>query len=79
MIHKRQFIIAACVLVIGIFFVYGLNLMRGRMVVVEERFKHIPMVIGDWQGEERHFDQSIYDELRADENLYRIYTNANGD
>jgi len=76
---KKQFSIAIIVLVTGIVLVHGLSLIRGEMVVVERNFKNLPFTIGDWTGDERTFDQSIYDELRADENLYRIYRNSNGD
>jgi len=78
-IHKKQFIVAVILLSIGIFLVHGLSVVRGTMKVVDTRFKNIPHAIGDWKGEDKVFADSIYDELRADENFYRVYTNEKGE
>ena len=78
-ISKRQFTVAVMVLILGIGLVHGLRLVRGRMQVVERNFHKLPRRIGDWKGEDRVFDDAVYDELRADENFFRIYTNSEGD
>lgn len=66
------------VLVVLIVVMYGFGSFRGEVVVVEHGFKNIPYIIGEWQGEDYSFDESIYKELRADENFSRMYTRADG-
>lgn len=79
MLTKKQFLLVVIVLVCGIVMVHGLSYLRGEMVVIDATFKNIPHRIGDWVGEDHRFDDSIYEELRADENLFRLYKNSQGD
>lgn len=70
----KGFLIVVVILMCAIGLFYGYRQWRGQMVVTEKNFKDLPMQIGQWQGEERPFSDEIYDELRADENLSRVYT-----
>jgi EpsI family protein len=78
-IDTKQFIVALLIFLLGFFVVSGLSMVRGTVKVVEANFKNLPHVIGDWTGVDYTFADEIYDELRADENFYRIYTNSRGD
>ena len=49
---------------------------RGVPAVVATNLENIPTHIGQYLGVEDHFDQSVYDELNADENIYRHYRTA---
>lgn len=51
---------------------------RGVPVVVKTNLENIPMQIGDYQGREDSFPQSVYDELQADLHVYRQYAAPDG-
>ncbi len=73
-LYKLTFII----LIVAIAAAYGLRFIRGEVAVVEKNFNKLPLIIGEWKGVDNDFAKEIYDVLRADENVSRIYTRADG-
>ena len=76
--QQKLFIISVIVLIIAIGCAHGLRLIRGEVDVVEKNFNKMPYTIGAWKGEDNDFAQEIYNVLRADDNLSRIYTRDDG-
>ena len=76
--QQKLYIITIIVLIVAIGFTHGWRLIRGEVVVVEKNFNKMPYTIGEWHGEDNDFAQEIYNVLRADENLSRIYTRPDG-
>ncbi len=76
--NDKKFILTIIILICATSILYGIRYFRGEVVLVEKKFYTLPHTIGEWHGVDKEFDESIYNELRADENLYRIYTHTNG-
>lgn len=50
--------------------------LRGEAVVTEKRLNRLPQTIDKWTGEDRQFEDSIYEVLDTDDNLFRYYNSA---
>ena len=73
-----KFFAAILLLIIGIVFISFFSYFRPVVEVVDNGFYKIPHKIGEWIGDDHTFSQEVYDELRADENFYRIYKRSDG-
>jgi EpsI family protein len=50
-----------------------------RLALREDTLSRFPLVLEEWSGLDRSFDEVVYEELAADETLARRYENARGD
>lgn len=75
--NTRYFIATAIILILTAAAVLAVG-RRGVPVVVKTNLENIPMQIGDYQGREDSFPQSVYDELQADLHVYRQYAAPDG-
>lgn len=51
---------------------------RGEPTVVETNLENIPLTIGGYFGVEDYFPDSVYEELNADQHVYRHYRSSDG-
>jgi len=73
----KYFIATAIILTLTAVAIFTIG-RRGVPVVVKTNLENIPMQIGDYQGREDSFPQSVYDELQADLHVYRQYEAVDG-
>ena len=72
---KPSVIVSICLLgfsAMAIFYLSG----RPEMVVSEKRLTGMPMEFGNLKASTLHFDDSVYAELNADENVFRQFQGA---
>ncbi len=78
MAASKTSLVTACVLIVAAgAFAYFLRYSR----VMPDRgpdFSQIPLVLGQWEGEERRFGEITYDVLGADTTTYRVYFDPQG-
>jgi EpsI family protein len=74
---NRRFVVTVIVLLLGL---WGLFLFGFRPVaqVVSTNLERLPLIIDDYRGEEDAFSDAVYEELNADKNIYRHYTDSLG-
>ncbi len=75
--NKRIYILYS-ILFLSFVFMFKLTYGASKVEVVEKGFYKLPHSIGSWVGEDHTFSDEVYEELRADENLYRIYKRPDG-
>lgn len=74
---KKNYSIVIFLLSVALLFIIILSLPSPP--VKETRLKDFPMVIGQWQGEDKFIEDKIYKILHGSELLLRVYKNTKGD
>ena len=69
---QSPFYISTALLLITMAIAYTLVL-RPEMTVINKSLQKIPLEIDQWQGKDLRMDKSVYEELNADENVFRNY------
>ena len=74
---KKEYWLVLCL--IGLTTIYG-YLIRNQTIAATEEIDlaAIPVEVGDWVGEQFLFDNNVLDELKADQTLFRRYSNSQG-
>jgi len=75
--ERKTFLIAGLVLILSLI-VAGRIALRGVPVVLHTNLENLPMQIGEYQGKEDSFSKEVYDELKADQHVYRHYQTLQG-
>lgn len=74
----RSFYTTALILLTALLGVSMIN-SRGAPVVVETNLENLPRVISGYTGTDDQFPDSVYQELNADQHVYRHYQNMSGE
>ncbi|MBD3168163.1 MAG: EpsI family protein [candidate division Zixibacteria bacterium] len=74
---KSYWVLIAATIAVGIFTL----LLRYQTVTADKMadFSDMPLQIGQWEGIEKYFDESVYAILNTDVSTYRIYTGPAGE
>ena len=70
-------LLSIVVMLLALFAVFGIA-RRGVPKVVATNIENLPMVIDSYTATEDSFSQAVYDELNADQHVYRHYRNLSG-
>jgi EpsI family protein len=77
MAPNKPFFVSIFILIMTIILILAIN-HRGIPGVIRTNLENIPVKIGEYEGSEDFFDQSVYTELNADFHLYRHYRSPEG-
>jgi EpsI family protein len=75
---NKRFIICFFTIVTTIIWVTGIA-SRGNWVVVKTNLENLPMEISGYKATEESFSDSVYEELNADQHVYRHYSSSDGE